>query len=134
MLLDKNRINLIDGISDEYSKLNSVLNNELNMKIVSAKELNEECTCNQEEKCPKCNSYLTFKTVYGNIRKRPAFAGLFFISLVGNILLCRQHNMPIHHHLNQQILHQNNTHSRLASFHLHMYPAQPLSQLHLSHL
>lgn len=42
LLLDKNRINLIDGISDEYSKLNSVLNNELNMKIVSAKELNEE--------------------------------------------------------------------------------------------
>ena len=23
-----------------------------------------------EEKCPKCNSYLTFKTVYGNIRKK----------------------------------------------------------------
>ncbi|MBE5812835.1 MAG: ATP synthase F1 subunit delta [Clostridiales bacterium] len=42
LLLDKNRINIIDGISDEYSKLNSVLNNELNMKIVSAKELNEE--------------------------------------------------------------------------------------------
>lgn len=42
LLLDKNRINIIDGISDEYAKLNSVLNNELNMKIVSAKELNED--------------------------------------------------------------------------------------------
>lgn len=42
LLLDKNRINIIDGISDEYSKLNSVLNNELNMKIISAKELSED--------------------------------------------------------------------------------------------
>ena len=42
LLLDKNRMNIIDGISDEYSKLNSVLNNELSMKIVSAKELNED--------------------------------------------------------------------------------------------
>jgi len=42
LLLDKNRMNIIDGISDEYQKLNSVLNNELNMKIVSAKELNED--------------------------------------------------------------------------------------------
>ena len=41
LLLDKNRINLIDGISDEYSKLNSLLNNELTMKIVAAKELDE---------------------------------------------------------------------------------------------
>ena len=23
-----------------------------------------------EEKCPKCSSYLTYKTVYGNIRKK----------------------------------------------------------------
>ena len=42
LLLDKNRMNIIDGISDEYSKLSSVLNNELNMKIVSAKELNDD--------------------------------------------------------------------------------------------
>ena len=42
LLLDKNRINIIDGISDEYSKLNCVLNNELNMKIISASTLNEE--------------------------------------------------------------------------------------------
>lgn len=41
LLLDKNRINIIDGISNEYSKLNCLLNNELNMKIVSAKELND---------------------------------------------------------------------------------------------
>jgi len=42
LLLDKNRINIIDGISNEYAKLNCVLNNELNMKIVSAKELNDD--------------------------------------------------------------------------------------------
>lgn len=42
LLLDKNRINIIDGISDEYSKLNSVLNNELNMKIISASTLSND--------------------------------------------------------------------------------------------
>lgn len=42
LLLDKNRMNIIDGISEEYSKLNSVLNNELNMKIISANELNQD--------------------------------------------------------------------------------------------
>ena len=41
LLLDKNRINIIDGISSEYSKLSSLLNNELNMQIITASELEE---------------------------------------------------------------------------------------------
>lgn len=41
LLLDKNRINIIDGIADEYNKLTALVNNELSIKIISASTLNE---------------------------------------------------------------------------------------------
>ena len=56
LLLDKNRINIVDGIYDEYSKINSMLNNELNMKIVAAKELDESEIGNITEKYKKMYS------------------------------------------------------------------------------
>ena len=31
LLLDKNRINIIDGVADEYNKLTALVNNELNI-------------------------------------------------------------------------------------------------------
>jgi len=41
LLLDKNRINIIDGVADEYNRLTALVNNELNIKIISASTLNE---------------------------------------------------------------------------------------------
>lgn len=41
LLLDKNRINIIDGVADEYNKLTALVNNELSIKIISASTLNE---------------------------------------------------------------------------------------------
>jgi len=41
LLIDKNRISYLDGISKEYSKLTQIMNNELFIKIISASELDE---------------------------------------------------------------------------------------------
>lgn len=41
-LLNKERIKYIEDISDEYSKINSSLNKELNIKIIVASRLNEQ--------------------------------------------------------------------------------------------
>ena len=41
LLIDKNRIGYLDGISKEYSKLTQIMNNELFIKIVSASALDE---------------------------------------------------------------------------------------------
>ncbi len=41
LLIDKNRISYLDGISKEYSKLARIMNNELFIKIVSASSLDE---------------------------------------------------------------------------------------------
>ena len=40
-LLNKDRIKLIENISDEYSKINSSLHKELDIKIIVASELSE---------------------------------------------------------------------------------------------
>ena len=41
LLIDKNRIGYLDGISKEYSKLTQIMNNELFIKIISASLLDE---------------------------------------------------------------------------------------------
>ena len=41
LLLDKNRINIIEGVAEEYNRLTALVNNELNIKIISAGTLNE---------------------------------------------------------------------------------------------
>ena len=41
LLIDKNRITYLDGISKEYSKLTQIMNNELFIKIISASSLDE---------------------------------------------------------------------------------------------
>ena len=41
LLIDKNRIAYLTGISKEYSKLTQIMNNELYIKIVSASSLDE---------------------------------------------------------------------------------------------
>ena len=41
LLIDKNRIGYLDGISKEYSKLTQIMNNELFIKIISASSLDE---------------------------------------------------------------------------------------------
>ena len=41
LLLDKNRINIIEGVTEEYNRLTALVNNELNIKIISAGTLNE---------------------------------------------------------------------------------------------
>lgn len=41
-LLNKERINLIESVSDEYSKISDSLNKELKIKIIVANELNQE--------------------------------------------------------------------------------------------
>ena len=41
LLIDKNRISNLDGISKEYSELTRIMNNELFIKIVSATTLDE---------------------------------------------------------------------------------------------
>lgn len=42
LLIDKNRISYLDGISKEYSKLTQIMNNELFIKIISATELDDD--------------------------------------------------------------------------------------------
>lgn len=41
LLIDKNRILYLDGISKEYSKLTQIMNNELFIKIISASKLDD---------------------------------------------------------------------------------------------
>lgn len=42
VLIDKNRITYLDGISKEYSKLTQIMNNELFIKIISASMLDDD--------------------------------------------------------------------------------------------
>lgn len=42
LLIDKNRIGCLDGISREYGKLIQAINSEINIKIVSATKLDED--------------------------------------------------------------------------------------------
>lgn len=42
LLIDKNRINIIEGIAHEYLNINRLLSNEIDIKIVSATALSDE--------------------------------------------------------------------------------------------